>query len=171
MYCPSCRSTYLKKLALVYTSGLRNINTRAVGFGRGLYVGRNRGTSQSRLSQIAAPSRARSSSRVVIIWLLFGLVGGWMFAMVITAANPLTNRQKNPTIRRNQGNTRPSVEISPEVAIVMRNIAIGAGTAYVLLLLILLRSVRRYNRDVYSKAIVRWNSSFMCQSCGAIVEM
>jgi hypothetical protein len=39
-----------KELALVYSSGIRAVKTRTIGFGRGLCFGRNRGASQSRLS-------------------------------------------------------------------------------------------------------------------------
>jgi rubrerythrin len=45
------------------------------------------------------------------------------------------------------------------------------GAAHVVLFFVLLRRVYRYNRDVYSKALQRWQHSFMCQKCGQIVEM
>jgi hypothetical protein len=51
------------------------------------------------------------------------------------------------------------------------NPSLGIAAGYLLTLPTLLRSVRRYNRDVYSKAIQKWNSSLMCRTCGTIHEM
>jgi len=200
MYCPACGSPEFQKLSYVYMSGLRDINSRTVGLGRSLYVGRTRGTSQSRLSQIALPPRPRRYVRVVILWLILGYAGAIALTSVMLAMhapvldhppvsdtpvvqqrtlnrNTHTAQQRSQRPMQNQNAVRPlqaQNTAPPPIRWTAADQAIGyvMGAAYVVLLfVVLLRRVSRYNRDVYSKALQRWQHSFMCQKCGKIVEM
>ncbi len=166
MYCRSCGSSDFKKLSFVYLAGTRDIQSTMVGFGRGLFVGKNRGTSQSRLSQLATPPRPRSYGGVVAAWVLVGMFGLMFWTITFTALRaPVNQGPPNRQLDHKTSKPVPAIEVS-----MLENIGIAMGMAYPLLLLLLLRNVHRYNRDVYSKAMQRWNSSFMCQSCGAVVE-
>lgn len=167
MYCTSCGSPNMQKLSFVYTSGFRDHRGTVVGVGRGLFVGRNRRTSQSRLSQIAAPPRPRSYAGVMVPWVVVGLLGLWLCSLVILGLNTRTNEGlQNP--RRYPSELL--IDLTPNGVLMLETIGIAIGVGYVAMLPLLLRGVQRYNRDVFSKAIQRWNASFMCQSCGMIVE-
>jgi hypothetical protein len=105
---------------------------------------------------------------VLIPWALVGLFALWLSALIFLApANQRNQGLQDP--HRNQKASR--VFVGPQVVLVLKVISIGLGAVYLLMLPFLLRSVNRYNRDTYSKAIQKWDSSFMCQGCGMIVEM
>jgi hypothetical protein len=170
MYCPSCGSTYVQKLSVVYMSGFRNTKSTTVGLSRGLFVGRNRGTTQSRLSQMATPPRARSYAGVLVPWVLVGMCGLWFCSFIFLGLNTQAGQGlQNP--RNNEKVSRPLLDIGPDGVLALEMTGIGIGAGYLLILPFLLRGVRRYNRDVYSPGIQKWNSSFMCQSCGTVFEM
>jgi hypothetical protein len=170
MYCPSCGSAYVQKLSVVYMSGFRNTKSTMIGFGRSLFIGGNRGTTQSRLSQMATPPRARSYAGVLVPWLLLGMFGLWFCSFIFLGLNTQAG-QGLQNSRHNQKVSRPLLDVGPDGVLALEMTGIGIGAGYLLILPFLLRSVRRYNRDVYSKAIQKWNSSFMCQTCGTIHEM
>ena len=167
-------------------SGLRDINSRTVGFGRSLYVGKTRGTSQSRLSQIASPPRPRRYGGMVILWLIVVYFGAYLslYAVVVIHARqtpisqhlPVADRavvqQETATQNSRKGqqkfqrpNAVPPIQWTP----VDQAIGCLMGTADMLLLFVLMRRVYRYNRTVYSKAYQNWENSFMCQRCGQII--
>ena len=65
----------------------------------------------------------------------------------------------------------PSAQFPPDLRQTLITFGIIALAVYVLSLPVALRSVHRFNRNVYLLAMQRWEASFMCQSCGLIVEM
>lgn len=128
MVCPSCSSTDLKKLSLVYVSGTyegSGVSRGAVlsAGGPGLHVGRNRGTYQSKLSGVAAPPKKRS----FIKWILW-----WLLGLVIVALLSLRLLHSLPG---NQAREWDNL----------------VGLVYLLTLPVLLTSIFRYNRRVYSE--------------------
>jgi hypothetical protein len=163
MECPSCQSTNLQKLSVIYNSGLFDVRASSAGIiGGGFYI--HRGTRQSRLSQIAAPPRRRSDLRVALLWLL----GSCLLAVTISEIRPQALDQAGQNyhgpkqaMHKSGAMTRhPSTAVDHFVAV-----------ALFLLLAILLARVYRHNRYIYPSAIQRWNSSFMCRRCGAIAEI
>jgi hypothetical protein len=70
--CPNCRSTDLKKIPLVYAAGVHDTRGRIFGWllGNGLWLGRYRGTSQSRLSTMLSPPRKLPYGLPIALWLL-----------------------------------------------------------------------------------------------------
>jgi hypothetical protein len=57
--CPNCHSTDLKKISLIHAAGVHESRGRFFGWflGDGLWFGRYKGTSQSRLSAMLSPPR------------------------------------------------------------------------------------------------------------------
>jgi hypothetical protein len=170
MYCPSCGSIYVQKLSVVYMSGFRATTSTTVGFSRGLFVGKNRGTSQSRLSQVATPPRARSYAGVLVPWVLTGIFGLWFSSFIFLGLHTQAGQGLQDPHHKKKV-SRPLLDVSPKGVLALEIIGLGIAAGYLLTLPTLLRSVRRYNRDIYSKAIQKWNSSFMCRTCGTIHEM
>jgi len=170
MYCTSCGSPNMQRLAVVYMSGFRDYRGTVVGFGRGLFVGRNRGTSQNRLSQIAAPPRPRNAGTLVGIWVSIGIVAAWLGLMIWAQNTQAQQGTQSQHIRRPPA-PQPSVQLSPELSFMLKGLGAVAVGVYVLWLPLGLRSIRHFNRDVYVPAMRKWDASFMCQSCGAIVEI
>jgi hypothetical protein len=74
MPCPNCNSTDLKKLSLIYAAGVHESRGRIggllLGFGDGLFLGKYRGMSQSRLSKMAGPPRKAPYVTPVILWVV-----------------------------------------------------------------------------------------------------
>lgn len=195
MHCSGCGSIHLQKLSLVYMSGFRDFNTRTVGWGRSLYIGRTRGTSQSRLSQIAAPPQPRRYLRVLILWLLAGYFGAVIISSFMASVSaprvvPIVDghavqpagTQEKPIVQSKASRRRAHVQYSVQAQTSPANQTMRsdnvwndtlAGTlagGYILLLFFLLRRVWLYNRTAYAKAMQKWNASFMCQRCGNIVD-
>lgn len=147
MVCPSCSSTDLKKLSFVYASGTydgKGLNRGLVlsADGPGVHIGRSRGTYQSKLSQIAAPPKKRSFVKAILFWLA---------GMVVVA---ILSRNLLHSLPRNQARELDNL----------------AGLVYLLILPILLVWIFWYNRRVYPELFRQWDSRFMCQRCGAIIE-
>ena len=73
--CPNCRSTDLKRIFLVYAAGVHDTRGRFIaslpGSASGLFFGRYRGASQSRLSKIVAPPVRAPYFLPIVLW-LFG---------------------------------------------------------------------------------------------------
>jgi hypothetical protein len=72
MTCPKCHSGDLKKMSLIYAEGVRESGGRFFGsfLGDGLWFGRYRGTSQSRLSAMLSPPRKFPHGLPMVVWLL-----------------------------------------------------------------------------------------------------
>lgn len=170
MYCTSCGSPNMQRLAVVYMSGFRDYRGTVVGFGRGLFVGRNKGTSQNRLSQIASPPRPRSAAKLVGIWTTIGLIAAWLGLMIWAQNTRAQQGTQNQHVRRPVA-PQPSVQLSPELSLILKGLGITAVAIYLLSLPLGLRSIHRFNRDVFVPAAQKWEASFMCQNCGAIVDV
>jgi hypothetical protein len=119
---------------------------------------------------MATPPRARSYAGVLVPWVLVGMCGLWFCSFIFLGLNTEAGQGlQNP--RNNEKVSRPLLDIGPDGVLALEMTGIGIGAGYLLILPFLLRGVRRYNRDVYSPGIQKWNSSFMCQSCGTVFEM
>jgi hypothetical protein len=74
MICPNCQSSDLSNASLVYAAGLHESSGRAVGWilgsADGWWIGRYRGTSQSRLSKMVGPPIRLPYVSPVILWLV-----------------------------------------------------------------------------------------------------
>jgi len=164
MECNSCRSTDLQRLSLVYNAGLFNVKAHSIGV-RGFSL--HHGADQSRLSQMAAPPRKRSYVKVALLWLL----GFWLAGAAISLMRPQLlgpRHQKDYGSARIEQDTVISGPVHATIDTVIGNVILAGLFA---LLAMLLWRVHRYNRQVHPEAIRRWNSSFMCQRCGAITQM
>jgi hypothetical protein len=93
--CPNCHSTDLKKISLIYAAGVRESRGRFFGWflGDGLWFGRYRGTSQSRLSAMLSPPRKFPYGLPMVLWLvgffpLMAFVGrgrlSWIMGLLAT---------------------------------------------------------------------------------------
>lgn len=165
MYCPSCGSSDLTKLSLLHISGIRDVRTKTVGLGRGLYIGKNRGTSQTRVSQMASPPRPRRAGTVILIWLGVGLIVAWAGALIQTAQNAQPRfGSRNSHVHQILPPT--TARTRPESTLTLKALGVAATVMYVVSLPLFLRSARRYNTDVYGPAMRRWDASFMCQRLG-----
>jgi hypothetical protein len=105
----------------------------------------------------------------VVPWLILGLVGAcfcWAIVLALYARSNQESQHSHVQVK----NPRPLVNLVPRVPLGSKAIGIAVAAGYLLLLVFLLHSVSHYNRTTYSRAIHKWNASFMCQSCGAIVE-
>src|SRR5882724_13661775 len=75
MVCLNCSSTDLRKVSLVLAAGIHEFRGRFLGLllggADGALLGRNRGTSQSRLSQLLNPPRKLPYFGPIVLW-LFG---------------------------------------------------------------------------------------------------
>ncbi|HEY6351196.1 MAG TPA: hypothetical protein VI636_17470 [Candidatus Angelobacter sp.] len=156
----------MQKLSVIYNSGLFDVKRTSTGIiGGGFYL--HRGTSQSRLSQMAAPPRKRSYLKVTLLWLVgFFLAGG-----AISLIRPQLLGEKHQKIYGSAPVERGAVvarQVPPDIDTTIGNVLL---VGLFVLLAILLWRVHRYNRKRYPAVLQRWNSSFMCRRCGAVTEM
>lgn len=165
MECPSCRSTDLQRLSVIYNSGLFAVKGHSIGVLDG-DLQLHRGTHQSRISQIAAAPKKRSYLRTALIYVLCFYVVGAMISLM---------RQ---TLVQSQGHIYGSGQVAHKNEHTGQNNSSATdvwwgilAAIFLALLTILLQRVHRYNRNVYPTLRQKWNSSFMCLRCGAIAEM
>jgi hypothetical protein len=89
MSCHNCNSGDIRKLSLLYESGVSFIDSKMTGFvvgtGIGVGVGRNRGTQTNALSVRIAPPQAKKY-RAAVVWaiVLFFLGGTWHWLWIPT---------------------------------------------------------------------------------------
>ena len=74
MVCPNCNSPDLKTMSLIHAAGVYESRGRIWGFvagtGDGLFFGKYRGTSQSRLSKAVSPPTKLPYAAPIILWLV-----------------------------------------------------------------------------------------------------
>ena len=149
--CPKCNGTDLKKVSLAHEEGLFRSEGRmrlrafAVGgAGPDLLVGRatTRGTEQSALSKRLTPP-VKWSYLKVIGWsaLLFVCVG-WLVFYVHTVTTNATTISSTP----------------------LTLFSLISGLIFIVLLFF----VWRHNNSTYQRRYAEWNSSYVCQRCGAV---
>ena len=90
MFCSNCNSPDVRKLSLVYESGLSFLNTTTTGagFGGAFAVGgaQTKGTQMTATSAKAAPPQKRSNNTAVGFLVISGLLGlAWHFWFIATA--------------------------------------------------------------------------------------
>jgi len=149
--CPKCNSTDLKKVSLAYQDGLFRSNARTRlsaallgGGGPDLVVGRatTQASHQSALSKRLTPpakwSYVKVSSRSILTFLCLG----WLIFYV----NNVTRNSSTVV-------TRPLAIFSSI-----------SGAIFVLLLLL----VWWHNHSTHARRYAEWDSSYICQRCGAI---
>lgn len=137
MFCPSCSSNDLKKLSLIYMSGIHDTTGVSRGVvlsegGLGVFRGRRRSTHQSKLSTLAAPPKKCRLLKP----LLYGIAG--LLCL-------------------------PLVRVS-------RHAWDALFFGYCAVVVVYVVGALFYNFFRYPEALRRWQSLFMCQQCGAIVE-
>lgn len=105
MYCTQCNSDQLRKLSLVFESGLSHTSSRTTGVGFGLGGGlgvgsaRTHGTSVTATAAKAAPPRKRPLTWPIIALIVFGLWGTTpksyeMLIVAVIAAIVVYNRYR-----------------------------------------------------------------------------
>ncbi len=136
--CPSCKSANIQRLAVVYESGLSNINTksRATGIGigiDGLGVGaggsKTTGTSQTAASQRAAPPAKKRYLKPLLL-----IFGGFVILSLFMGG-------KN--------------------AIITGTVNIG----YLLASVGWIVHAFQYNANVWPPLKATWDNSFLCNRC------
>jgi hypothetical protein len=149
--CPKCNSTDLKKVSLAHQEGLfrseGRTRLRAVVVGGGgpdLVVGRatTRGTEQSALSKKLTPPVKWSYLKVIRWSVLVFLCAGWLVFYVNTVTTNAT-----------------TVSSAPLTAF-----GLISGAVFVLLLFL----VWKHNHSTFRKQFAEWDTSFICQRCGAV---
>lgn len=149
--CPKCNSTELKKVSLAYEEGLfrseGRTRLRAVVVGGGgpdLVVGRatTRGTQQSALSKKLTPPVKWSYLKVVGWSVLMFVCVGWSVFYVNTVTTNATTVSSAP----------------------LTLFSLISGATFILLLFF----VWRHNNSTHQRRYAEWNSSFVCQRCGAV---
>jgi uncharacterized membrane protein YbhN (UPF0104 family) len=149
--CPKCNSTDLKKVSLAYQEGLfrseARTRLRAVvvgGGGADLVVGRatTRGTEQSTLSKKLTPPVKWSYLKVIGWSVLVFLCAGWLVFYVNTVTTNAT-----------------TVSSAPLTAF-----GLISGAVFVLLVFL----VWKHNHSTFRKQFAEWDTSFICQRCGAV---
>src|SRR6266478_3838545 len=149
--CPKCNSTDLKKVSLAYQEGQYRVDTQTRlsgvlvgGGGPDIAVGRatTRGSQQSALSEKLRPP-VKWSYRKVLFWsgVVF-LSLGWIVFYVNTVT------------------TNATTVISAPLTLFS---LVSAGV-----LVFLLFFVWRHNHSTYRQRYAEWDSSFICQRCGAV---
>ena len=149
--CPKCNSTDLKKVSLAYEEGLfrseGRTRLRAVAVGSGgpdLVVGRatTRGTEKSALSKKLTPPVKWSYLKVIGWSVLVFLFAGWLVFYVNTVTTKAT-----------------TVSSAPLTVFVLISAAVFG---------FLLFFVWKHNHSTYQTQFAEWDSSFVCQRCGAV---
>ncbi len=151
MQCPKCKSEDAVKLSLVHSAGLADIRTKSRGHaiglaGAGLLLAVDNfattGTSQSRLSKLAAPPRKKRYRNVILAWLIGLAIGSWLI-LFIDAPTPSLD-------------SRTFTQIHWFVSVF--------STAMILILAVLWR----FNHSILPRRRELWNRSSMCRRCGEI---
>jgi hypothetical protein len=151
LHCPKCNSTDLKKVSLAYEEGLfrskGRTRLRAVVVGSGgpdIVVGRatTHGTQQSALSEKLTPPVKWSSLKVI----------GWSF-LVFVCISWLVFYVN--TVKTNA----PTVSSAPLTLFALISAAVFG---------LLLFFVWKHNHSTYQTQFAEWDSSFVCQRCGAV---
>ena len=149
--CPKCNSTDLKKVSLAHQEGLfrseGRTRLRAVVVGGGgpdLVVGRAtaRGTEQSALSRKLTPPEKWSYLKVIGWSVLAFLCAGWLVFYVNTVTTNATT----------------------VISVPLTAFGLICGGVFVLLMFF----VWKHNHSTFEKQFAEWDSSFICQRCGAI---
>jgi fatty acid desaturase len=149
--CPDCNSADLKKVSLAYQEGVSHIDTRtrlrALLFGSGgpnLIVGgaNTQGVRWTQLSNVISPPRKWSYVRLILGFLAATVVA--LFAYVVFVAS-----------------SPPPVSTLP-----MKMFVFLAPVV----LLVLVFAVWRHNHLTFPREYARWDSSFLCQRCGAVSQ-
>src|SRR5713101_3571929 len=151
--CPKCNNTDLKKVSLAYEEGLfrskGRTRLRAVVVGGGgpdIVVGRatTHGTQQSALSKKLTPPLKWSYLKVIGWFVLVLVCVGWLVFYVNTVTTNATTVSSTP---------------------LMVFVLISASM-FILLLFV----VWRHNHAAYQRRYAEWDSSFICQRCGDVVQ-
>jgi hypothetical protein len=146
--CPYCKSTELRRVALLYQGGLARIQARSrlVGFvfgdrGPDLIVGRTttRGTQQTEISRALKPPTKWSFLRLISRFAIFTFVALGAYIMFVASSTP------------------PVPTLPLELLIALDPVAF----------LLLAFAVWRHNRLVYPSQYAQWERSFLCSRCGA----
>jgi hypothetical protein len=143
--CPTCGSQNTQRLSTAYMSGLSQFSavTSGIGWARAPVIGRGWtiGTSQTQLSQVAAPPAKRNYSRGLLLLLFGPIIGGAPFAILEHLHGP--------------SNTFDLLAVSLVILL-----EIGAVTS-------LLRAVA-YNKYDWPELLEQWRSCLMCLRCGQV---
>src|SRR5467141_2814767 len=151
--CPRCNSTDVKKVSLAYHEGLYQTEgrtrLRAVAVGSGgpdLVVGRatTRGSQQSAFSKQLSPPVKWSYLKIIGWSVLVFVCVGWLVFYVNTVTTNATTVSSTP---------------------LMVFVLISASM-FILLLFV----VWRHNHAAYQRRYAEWDSSFICQRCGDVVQ-
>ena len=149
MYCPSCKSTDLKRASLVYQAGRSQFRSRSQrhGFlfgagGLGLFGGRTatQGVRQTELSQTLRPPLKWSYRKLVLRTALTTAAAFIAYVIFVIVSTP------------------------PVSTLPMKLYVFSAPLVFLCLAL----SIWRHNHSVYPGAFAEWDRSFVCQRCGAV---
>lgn len=153
MECTRCGSKELKKLSLIYTEGLSDLNARSRGWG--LLVGssgadlafgkfRTKGQIQTKLSEEVSPPRKWSYLKIA----LAGLIGLLILEFILGYVD---------TFLHTGGNFNQQVA--------------WFGHAWLGIIAVVLCFAVRHNLGVYPHRYRVWNRSFMCRRCGHFLRL
>ena len=153
MQCLKCNSEDAVKLSVVHAAGLSDIRTHVRGHGwaagdSGLLLGFGSskviGTSQTKLSKLAAPPHKKRYRHVILAWFI-GLFMAGPLIDVFTASS------RNPD------------------AFLRRDFEIFAYTFFIIAVFVL-AILWNFNHLILPRRRELWNRSFMCRRCGEIFQ-
>ena len=143
--CPACKSQNTQRLSTAYMSGLSQFSavTSGIGWARAPMFGRawTIGTSQTQMSQVAAPPAKRNYSRGLLLLFLGPIIGGAPFAILEHLHGP-----------------SKTYDLLAVLLVIL--LEIGAVTS-------LLRAVA-YNKYDWPELLEQWRSCLMCLRCGQV---
>jgi hypothetical protein len=151
LHCPQCESSDLKKVSLAYQEGLfqtqgsTRVKAAVVGgAGPALVLGRatTRASHQSALSKRVSPPAKWSYLKVGSWSVLVLLCVGWLVFYV------------------NKVTTNATTALSVPVALI--------GLVAAVSFFALMSLAWKHNRFTYTQRYAEWDSSFICQRCGAL---
>jgi hypothetical protein len=174
--CPRCGDRYTQSLPMTFEAGVVS-NTRGWRSNRGAC-----GTpiSEGQIASRAKPPARRSAAKPVLLLVAVWLFLGFPIVSVLTTALRSAASPARPaatgSASLNRGNQTPSsadslppaqpislartlVSFAPPVLVL-----VGLSTYLVWLAL----DARRFNRTAYPRLLADWQSSFLCNVCGAV---
>jgi hypothetical protein len=156
--CPKCASTDTASLRAIYERGTSQWSGGTVGIaGNDLFFGGSGGTSISQAAQRASPPfRKDATAHILSLCAALALL---VFGVVLICSAP---RQEyyNPRVKPDP----------PSAQIPFGYLLLASGVAWIVIAIVCIRNIGRWNSREYVQRFGVWNRRWMCQRCSTIFE-